>query len=320
MKIIPWSEDKLNAIVELWNREIGIKFPMRRELFKQNSFKDENILPNASSIAVDDEGNVIGFLAAKAWQEKLPINMSRETGWIQVLLVDSDHRSKGIGTALLNRVEQAFKNCNLKTIKLGSDPWHYFPGIPEPYPDVKQWFERRGYHNDGNEYDLVCQYEDGEGEAAPAIENATFSLVTEEDQDKLIAFMHRCFPGRWEYEAIHYFKKGGTGREFVVLKKNNEIKGFCRINDNHSPFIAQNVYWAPLFPNELGGLGPLGIDPAERGNGYGLAIVEAGIAFLRQRGLAQIVIDWTGLVDFYGKLGYKVWKTYAKYSKSIGGE
>ena len=72
-------------------------------------------------------------------------------------------------------------------------------------------------------------------------------------------------------------------------------------------FIAQNVYWAPLFEEELGGIGPLGIAPEERGKGYGLAIVQAGMYFLSQRGIKNIVIDWTNLVDFYGKLGISLW-------------
>ncbi len=89
------------------------------------------------------------------------------------------------------------------------------------------------------------------------------------------------------------------------------------MNDRHSPFIAQNVYWAPLFDGDLGGVGPLGIDSAERNKGYGLKIVEAGIATLRNRGSNHIVIDWTRLIEFYGKLGFNVWKVYQKYTKTL---
>ena len=81
--------------------------------------------------------------------------------------------------------------------------------------------------------------------------------------------------------------------------------------------IAQNVYWAPLFNGKLGGIGPLGVDSAERGNGYGIAIVEAAIAFLRSRDIKNIVIDWTGLVGFYRKLDYEVWKGYTSYRKVL---
>ncbi|WBX82247.1 GNAT family N-acetyltransferase [Virgibacillus salarius] len=116
---------------------------------------------------------------------------------------------------------------------------------------------------------------------------------------------------------MQYFKHGGTGREFVVLKKNQHIIGFCRINDASSPIIAQNVYWSPLFNEALGGIGPLGVDEQERGNGYGKMVVQAGIHYLRERGINRIVIDWTGLVNFYKQLDYGVWKSYWYYVKDL---
>ncbi|MDG0808650.1 GNAT family N-acetyltransferase [Cohnella rhizosphaerae] len=67
----------------------------------------------------------------------------------------------------------------------------------------------------------------------------------------------------------------------------------------------------------MGGIGPLGIDEACRGHRYGISIVQAAIHFLTARGVRRIVIDTTPYVDFYGKLGYEVWKTYAKYDKML---
>src|SRR5699024_12360036 len=109
----------------------------------------------------------------------------------------------------------------------------------------------------------------------------------------------------------------GTGREFVVLRKQEKIIGFCRVNDSKAPIIAQNVYWSPLFKEELGGIGPLGVDAAERGQGLGLAIVEAGIGELRKGGVRNVVIEWTGVITCYKKLGYDIWKTYDSYKKKL---
>ena len=183
--------------------------------------------------------------------------------------------------------------------------------------DVAIWFESRGYEAFGEEYDLINHYGNDESKSLPTADNAAFSILDLKDKEDFLGFLNRCFPGRWEYEAMHYFQKGGTGREFVVLKKNDKIIGFSRINDSQSPFIAQNVYWAPLFDQELGGIGPLGIDANERKQGYGIAVVEAAIAYLRNRDIDKIVIDWTGLVDFYKKMGYDVWKGYHSYKKDL---
>ncbi|RIW34228.1 GNAT family N-acetyltransferase [Bacillus salacetis] len=317
MKYISWSKDKLEELVKLWNKELGSYFPMRKELFEQNSFNDENVCFEASRIAIDENDNVIGFLVAKRWQEELEVGMNLEIGWIQVLLVDQRFRNKRVGTNLLKHAEETLMKNGIKSIVLGRDPWHYFPGVPQPYNDVSRWFEKQGYNKIGSDYDVICNYDSESDTDFPRFEEVEFSVLNLKDKDAFLQFFSKCFPGRWEYEAIQYFEKGGTGREFVVLKKSEKIIGFCRMNDSNSPIIAQNVYWAPLINKELGGIGPLGIDSNERKNGYGLAIVQAGIAYLRNRNVSSIVIDWTGLIDFYGKLGYEVWKSYDSYKKII---
>ena len=59
--------------MELWNKELAADFPMRKELFKQNSFDDVNVSYDSSYIAVDDQDHVIGFVVAKRWQEEIDV-------------------------------------------------------------------------------------------------------------------------------------------------------------------------------------------------------------------------------------------------------
>lgn len=314
MNYEPFTQVRLDQMIRLWNLEIGNEFPMRKELFIQNSYEDVNVLKAGSCLAIDAAGGLIGFIIAKKYMESIG-NLNPEIGWIQALLVKTDDRHKGIGTALLKRAEDALVKSGVKKILLGKDVWHYFPGIPDHYQNVKNWFMARGYRFGGTEYDLLLETSVRE---IPKVEGVYFSLLkTPIDKEALVHFLQRCFPGRWEYEAIKYFERGGSGREFVILKKAERIIGFCRINDPQSKQIAQNVYWSPLFSDGLGGMGPLGIDPDERGKGYGLAIVQAGTAILSQRGLKHIVIDWTQWVDFYRKVGAHPWKAYATYSKNV---
>ena len=317
MRYIPLTKDRLKQLTKLWNKHLGNEFPMTDKLFEQNSFQDKNVCYKSSLIAVDGRDRVIGYIIAKRWQEDCDVVISETIGWIQVLLVDQDACGEGIGSKLLAHAESKLIALGAKQILLGRDLYHYFPGIPTEYKETARWFEAKGYINNGREYDLLREYTGDEGKTLPEMDNVEFTLLDQKEKEAFLAFLYRCFPGRWEYEALEYFRKGGTGREFVVLRKNNRIIGFCRINDEHSPMIAQNVYWAPLITGELGGVGPLGIDENERGQGYGLAIVEAGLAFLRQRGICHIVIDWTDLVNFYKKLGFCPWKGYLVYQKEI---
>jgi len=316
MEYRSWNIDRLEELVGLWNREIGRDFPMSLDLFKQNSFDDCNVYTEGSLIAVNEENQVVGFVVAKRWRDEIDVGISKETGWIQVLLVDRNYRNQGIGKKLLQHAEQKLKESGMNHIWLGKDTWHYFPGIPSQYGETARWFEKFGYIHSTKEYDLDCHFEEHEIEV-PLKQGVTHSLLQLVEKEEFLSFLHRCFPGRWEYEAIQYFQKGGQGREFVILKKNDRIIGFCRINDSKSPVIAQNVYWAPLYQQELGGIGPLGIDSAERKNGYGLYIVEAAVSYLHKRHIHSMLIDWTGLVTFYNKLGFEVCKSYHSYFKKI---
>lgn len=319
LEIVHWEFNRLEEIVQFWNKHLKTDFPLSHRLFSQNSVTDENVCKDSSFLALDEDDTIIGIVIAKRWQQTFDVTIDETIGYIQVLFVDLTYRNQGIGTKLLHHAESSLKRKGITKILLGSDPHHYFPGIPSGDRTTISFFEREGYGHQGTMYDLIHEYEQDDTLSAsiPEIVDVTFSLLQSHEQEDFVRFLHDSFPGRWEYEAIHYFKYGGTGREFVVLKKAGRIIGFCRINDAKSPFIAQNVYWSLLFNNELGGVGPLGIDDKERGHGYGLAIVEAGIAFLRRRGVKRIVIDWTELVTFYEKLGYHIWKSYELYEKEL---
>src|SRR5699024_3105571 len=266
---------------KLWNKNLGNEFPMSDVLFEQNSFQYNNVCYKSALRAVDVRVRIRGYIIVIRWQAACDVVMSTTIGGIEVILVDQDVRGRGHGSKLIAHSDSELIALGAEQILLGRDPYHYFPGIPSEYKEKARWFEAKGYINNGREFDLLREYTGDEGKTLPEMDNVEFTLLDQKEKEAFLAFLYRCFPGRWEYEALEYFRKGGTGREFVVLRKNNRIIGFCRINDEHSPMIAQNVYWAPLITGELGGVGPLGIDENERGQGYGLAIVEAGLAFLR---------------------------------------
>lgn len=317
MKYISWQVERLDELVTLWHKELAERFPMRKELFLQNSFLDRNVCYESSRIVVNEDDHVIAFIVVKYLKELSEVEMRHDIGWIQTILVDSNYRSQGIGTELLQHAEAILQQKGITQILLGRDMYHYFPGIPSEDNLTATWFEKRGYRFGGTEVDLSKTFEEGEAIIWPKKSGLEFTLLKEDDQEVFLDFLHRCFPGRWELEAIQYFEKGGTGREFVVVKEGEDIIGFCRINDTQSPLIMGNTYWDPLFDSELGGVGPLGIDAEKRKNGYGLAVVQAGIAYLRERGIRHIVIDWTGLIEFYQKLGFEVWKSYKTYQKEL---
>ncbi|MDR6553068.1 GNAT family N-acetyltransferase [Paenibacillus qinlingensis] len=310
----------LSEILALWNKELSDLFPMRLRLLQQNIVEDQLWLREGSWVAVEQSsGRVVGFAVAKiASAATEGFGIPRDLGWIHALMVDGSYRRSGIGTALLRKAEEALLNAGAKRVMLGNDLHRrLFPGIPAQLEETRQWFEKRTYTFKEISYDLMNDYGDDQVVTLPTVHEATFRLANPSDREALTAFMHRCFPGKWDYQHRNYWERGGTGREFVLLERDDAIIGFCRMNDAESPLLAQNIYWSGLFEGELGGLGPLGIDESFRGHKYGISIVQAAIHYLLQRGVRNVVIDTTPFVDFYGKLGYQTWKSYARYAKDL---
>ncbi|WP_060204440.1 GNAT family N-acetyltransferase [Sporosarcina koreensis] len=316
MTVVPLSEIPVTDIVELWNKEIGERFPMNVALWNQNTTMEPNVL-NEGSLAVVEEGSLRGFIVAKRYVETLDAQMPTTVGWIQCMLVETSTRNEGVGSELLGLAEQALFEAGVGEIRLGRDPWHYFPGVPLENEATISWFEKRGYVKGSIETDLIKDVSEGE---LYKLTNSSehYRLLTKDDFPSLLQFLERVFPGRWHYEALHYQMIGGTGREFIGFFIDDDLQGFCRVNDPQSPVIAQNVYWSALRQGEMGGIGPLGIDRAIRRHHFGIDLVKAAANELISRGVSDIVIDWTQLIAFYEILGFAPWKQYQSMTKQSG--
>lgn len=308
MRTVKLRPSHMEGVCELWNREIGSDFPLRTRLLYQNSLDHPDFLSEGSFVVEEKSSNcTVGVVISKAQRFGV--------GYISLLLVDSRFRNLGIGSSLLKMVEKALYDVGISTIALGGDSGHFFPGVPSQYMSVKRWLENRGFNQRGNTYDLLGDFRGKvivEDDVGPEL---TLSVAGEADLKNLLDFMNLYFPGRWEETTNRYVTSGGTGREFILIRKLNKIIGFCRINDEYSPILAGNQFWSPCFQERCGGIGPLGIAAPFRGYGYGKAVLLAGMRELQKRNHHLMVIDWTSEIDFYAKTGFSIWKSYQLYTK-----
>ena len=75
--------------------------------------------------------------------------------------------------------------------------------------------------------------------------------------------------------------------------------------------------WERCFFGPIGGLGCLGVRESERGAGIGRALAAEGTRRLREAGCAVSYLGWTWLEDWYGALGYRVWRRFAMMEKTL---
>lgn len=321
MRIFPLPIDPVaesEAIVALWNRNLGDTFPIDRGLLVQQLRLD--IDPRLCVATRDDAGRLTGVALAKRAARPGPNGTVPATGYLSWLIVDRDRRRQGTGTALLAAAAQWWREAGASTVRLGSDRYHLFPGRPledGPGWDALAGFARRyGFVAEGIECDLMADLRSLEA-ARPATSSGgtgRYNYVRYDpgQSGAVSAFMHGAFPGRWADEVAEAIAAGLRPDDLALAVDTDDgsIVGFSRIYDGGSPVRGPSVYWLGLMGAHPGGLGPIGIDASRRGEGLGMGLLRYCVRELAARGVETMVIDWTDLADFYGKIGFKVWKRY----------
>lgn len=289
-------------------------FKLTDRLLEQNTWQSPYVLQEGSAIKKLD-GKIVGVVIAKMWHETHGIALNKEHGWIQMLLVHPDYRQQKIGTELYKFAEQALLKNGVKKVQIGGDLGHLLCGVPLAQQAGVAFAEMFGFKQVVESVDFTKSIT--KPLSPPQKDNVEFVLLEKDEQQQLLEFMAQSFPGRWTFEAHDYFVQGGTGRDYVVVKWEGKIVGFCRINDEYSAWKGPNYNWAEQF-DQLGGIGPLGVNEDYRKYGLGRAVIEAAEFYLQQRGKKTLFIDWTDLIAFYEKLGYTVWKNYGIFVKQVG--
>lgn len=314
MKIINLREyEKLEHIYQIWNAEYGNIFPISAELFNRNI---ENIYMKASYVAIDDE-KLVGFVIGKVWHDLYEIKGYDEIGWISLIFVTPKYRKLGIGTELLNLSIDAMKEHGVKIINIGKDYNNFFPGLPVDLIKYQTWFQNRGFEFTYQTHDLISR--NNKNKLKIVNSNYKFISANKLNKDEVINFIKTNWPGRWTKEAIDYYNNGGTGNEYLIcLNDKNEICAFSKVcyPTTFIKHISNSHTWRARF-NALGGIGPLGVAPAYRGNHLGYDIVAIAVNSLIDADVTEMIIDWTGLLDFYRKMGFEVWKSYSYLFKKI---
>ena len=303
----------IEEVTALWNFEMGEIFPISKELMERSTYDTIGFLSDTSCVAIIDN-KIVGFIIAKVWLHPIKVEAYTNTGWISLIYVDPLYRKKGIGSALLNKVESDFKILGKEELNLGRDYQNFFPGIPMDLKSSSLWFEHRGFKTLNTTNDLVKHvkpsnaiiplkpFKDGN--------DYTIRISNENDKEELKSFITSNWPGRWTVEVSDYIDQG-PDLYFICLDKNNHICGFCRYEDDKTPLsiIGYGLTWQKRFEH-LGSIGPLGVEPTHRNNNIAYNLLACANNHLVSLNVTDIMIDWTSLMDLYRKFGFEVWKSY----------
>jgi GNAT superfamily N-acetyltransferase len=86
-----------------------------------------------------------------------------------------------------------------------------------------------------------------------------------------------------------------------------------------SRWIGPSIAWAASDGGApaAGGLGPMGLAPDLRGRGLGVVLLDRAMVHLASLGVREMVIDWTILLDFYGRLGFVPLRRYRHGERTL---
>ena len=308
------TSDYLEECLNIWNEDVGFIFPFSLEMFKEKSIRCRYFCSDASFVAIEKD-EVVGFIIAKAFDNNPNIPKYQNYGWISLIFVKRKYRKKGYGKAL-------------KSISVGSDIHNFFPGIPSDFDNTSDaFFKSQGYDVGYYTHDLVKKlskddlvrydnYNNNEYSIDGVTKKVELVYAKENDKDDLLAFLKRTFFGRWYDEACEYFENKEVIKEYLLAKVDGKIVGFLRVNNGLIKETSYNINWANRF-NKLVGFGPLGVDADYRHHGIAKMLLYYAISDSYRNGYSEAMIDWTGLVTYYQKLGFEVWKCYRYVKKNI---
>ncbi|MEW6284065.1 MAG: GNAT family N-acetyltransferase [Candidatus Eremiobacterota bacterium] len=273
------------SVVELWNRAFGGAFPLDGRLLLHNTTEN----PPFTLLAASD-GTAVGFAVGRP-------------GFVDALGVVPERRRQGVGSALLDAL---LDRMGPGPVRAGGGPAHFFPGIPDEFQAcAAPLFERRGFRPDWTAVDLRRP---GADPPPPDPRIRPCSAP-----DSLLAFLEREFPGRWLRDTRRRLEREPDPSSILVSTKEGRVVAFCHTFGPWDRVLGPSVFWRVLLSYPWGGLGPVGVAADCRGEGLGLGLVHTAIHSLAARGAADIVVDWTGVPDFYEKAGFTVWQRYRSW-------
>lgn len=307
IEIGPYKPDvEFEGAYTLWERNFGRQWPITLGIFREVTEAVHSRVETYQLAARDQTGRLIGYLGSQLRPRK-----DTEASLL-LLMVDPQCQRQGIGTKLLQAALEKFENEKIATIHLGANAaLPFWPGIPSGLPVARAFFAKHGWQFYEESYDLMMDLREFAPpdwvSERPRQHGMDIRPAALEDVPALYRYLEAEFPA-WRRWFVHELEVRGP-KGIVVAGKGSQVVGALLLSDSSSPDWTGRQ-WRTFLGEDMGALGTVCVRESERNQGIGLAMVALASQILRDRGVRNCFVHWTWLVDWYGKLGYKVWQEY----------
>lgn len=304
---------QIEAFVELWNRACP------EELHISTRFVQHNVTAvtggkQAGQCALIN-GEMVGLTLASMVQRDRNLNPNA-TGWIDAIIVHPAYQRQGIGHTLISWAERWLMDQNCRRIQVGANQRLFVPGIPTTLESI-DFFRKEDYGEERTVWDLSANLATYQTPTTVREIPGAVRPAQPGDEEAFHIFLAREFPGRWHFEFQEHCRiLNYRLSDYMLLWTERGVDGFCRLTfeDSQRPI---ERYYPYTLPRPWGQLGLVGVSADRRGQGFGAALVDAGLRRLHNNGVNGCVIDWTTIVEFYAKFGFGRYREYVQLAKPI---
>jgi ribosomal protein S18 acetylase RimI-like enzyme len=230
-------------------------------------------------------------------------------GHVDLIAVDPRERRRGVGRALITRIEGALAGMGAGDVVLaGNAPYYAWPGIDVRYTPAICAAMALGFEQDQPAWNMTADLRGpdslglrstAEAETRLGKAGITVRRAALEDVPSLVDFALTNFGSGWAGEITHSVGRERAGCH-VAIGADGEILGFA-------------AYGAR--PNWFG---PMGTAPAAQGLGIGSVLLRRCLADQRAAGQDTVQIGWVGPLPFYsGVVGARVERVFFLYRKQL---
>lgn len=293
----------LDRLAQFWNEFFPARYRIDSDVLRLNTV-DCPVFDWGASCVEEADGEILGFIIVKKSPASLYSGSDKDVAHLSAIgFCDAN-----FGVDLLADLKRLLRNRGCSKLVFGQDSGHFFPGCPEDFPSLTSFLTVEGFGDGGVSNDMERDLSDYEN-VFPVPEGDELRPLETKDIDALDRFLIREFPNRWRYDVMRKVSVEGAGCVFGLFRRGS-LEGFALLQDASNRLPIGGAIWRNDLGENWASLGPIGVSKSLRGHGHGNSLLGSALAYQHSKGFHRCIIDWTSLVDFYGKHGFTVARRY----------
>lgn len=317
------GDESCAQTLRAWNRCHGAFYQAAESDLRWNLTEQKTVRYRAAELAG------VPVIYAEAAAEGVALGIPEKWRWVSLY----GEITGGMEAAFAEAAEESARRDGKTRLAIGSDEFHFLPGIPVDEPAGQALAEAlvaRGFSTRasvdyvGRIANPACRAYVQAARDEAARRGWSLRLVeSAEDREELTALLARGgFSARWRREWNFQNEREDTARTFwnLLRDETGRVLGFSRLAkrgrlpDPGKGWTPGAMRLQPVpgagFRNTDSCLGPIGIDSAERGRGAGKILLGLSLHELSLQNVEVTCIDWTDAYNYYTPLELSLARRY----------